>query len=528
MQEGKVNVLLVEDSASDTGLLMETLRDTAGDLFQVTALERLDEALRRLKTSAFDVMLLDLTLPDSEGVETFRAARAGAPHLPIILLTGVDDAAVGIEAMRQGIQDYLVKGHADGRQITRAIRYAIERKRSEEALRRMEERLGQTQKLESLGVLAGGIAHDFNNLLTVSLGHTELALQEVPPDSPAHLHLRRILGATRRAAELSRQMLAYSGRQPLALETLSLSGLVKKAKRIIEASISRKARLSYRLEEDLPLVLGDVTELSQVILNLVLNASQALGEAAGAITLVTRSLQCDRAMLDAVQMERFLPEGLYVCLEVSDTGCGMDAQTVAKAFDPFFTTKFVGRGLGLAVVQGIVRGHKGTITVESAPGKGSTFRILLPPAPVPSRREGPQVPLARPSGAGGTVLLAEDEELVRELGTLLLNRLGFSVLPAADGRQAVELFLAHRNEIVFVMLDLAMPRMDGAEALRELRRLQPDLRVIICSGYDEQRVSREIEGLGAVTFLQKPYQFTDLADKLQSLLSPSGWPKEKQ
>ena len=269
--------------------------------------------------------------------------------------------SLGVEAMRQGIQDYLVKGRADGRQIGRSIRYAIERKRNEEALRRMEERLRQIQKLESLGVLAGGIAHDFNNLLTVTLGHSELALAEVPADSPAHLHLRRIFGATQRAAALSRQMLAYSGKQPLALETLSLSDLVKKAGRMLEVSISRKARLSCRLAEGLPLVMGDATQLSQAMMNLVLNASQAIGENEGTITLVTRTLQCDRAFLDAVQMDRFLPEGLYVCLEVSDTGCGMDAQTMAKAFDPFFTTKFVGRGLGLAVVQGIVRGHKGRL-----------------------------------------------------------------------------------------------------------------------------------------------------------------------
>jgi two-component system, cell cycle sensor histidine kinase and response regulator CckA len=521
MSEGNVSVLLVEDSASDASLLVETLRETAGDLFQVTVLERLDEALRRLKANSFDVLLLDLSLPDSAGVETFRAARAGAPHVPIILLTGVDDEAVGVEAMRQGIQDYLVKGRADGRQIARAIRYAIERKRNEEALRRMEERLRQTQKLESLGVLAGGIAHDFNNLLTITLGHTELALAEAPADSPARLHLQRILESTQRAAELSRQMLAYSGRQPLALAPLGLSGLVKKASRMLEVSISRKVRLSYRLAEDLPPVLGDAAQMSQAIMNLVLNASEAIGEREGTITLATRTLRCDRAALDAVQMDRLLPEGLYVCLEVSDTGCGMDRQTVAKAFDPFFTTKFVGRGLGLAVVQGIVRGHKGTIMVESEPGKGATFRILLPPAPVPSRIERPQAPAPGRSGAGGTVLFAEDEEAVRELGTLLLNRLGFSVLLAANGREAVELFQAHRHEIVCAMLDLAMPILDGAEALRELRRLQPNLRVIICSGYDEQRVGTQLKGLGAVTFLQKPYQIADLSDKLQALLFPA-------
>ncbi len=255
-------------------------------------------------------------------------------------------------------------------------------------------------------------------------------------------------------------------------------------------------------------------------MNLVLNASEAVGEAEGTITLTTRTLLCDRALLDIVQMDRILPEGLYVCLDVTDNGCGMDPKTLAKAFDPFFTTKFVGRGLGLAVVQGIVRGHKGAILVESAPGKGTTFRILLPVAEAPSRSEGPQVPAAQGFNASGTVLFAEDEELVRELGALHLKRLGFSVLPAADGREALALFQAHRQEIVCAMLDLLMPIMDGAETLREFRRLQPDLRVIICSGYDEQRVATELKGLGAVVFLQKPYQVADLTDKLQALLLP--------
>jgi two-component system cell cycle sensor histidine kinase/response regulator CckA len=519
MSDGKVSVLLVEDSASDAELLRETLRETARDSFRVTVVVRLEEALRRLKTSPFDVLLLDLSLPDSEGAETFRAARAGAPHLPIILLTGVDDEAVGAEAMRHGIQDYLVKGRADGLQIVRAIRYAIERKRSEEALHRMEEHLRQVQKLESLGILAGGIAHDFNNLLTVTLGHAELALAEMPASSPTHVHLRQILASTQRAAELSRQMLAYSGKQPLALEPLSLSELVRSASRMLEVLVSRKLRLSYRLADDLPPVLGDAPQMNQAIRNLVLNAAEAIGERGGTITLATRTLQCDRALLDAIQMDRFLPEGLYVCLEVSDTGCGMDSQTAAKAFDPFFTTKFVGRGLGLPVVQGIVRGHKGTIMAESEPGKGATFRILLPPASAPPREGRPPTPAVRADGPGGAVLLAEDEEAVRELGTLLLNRLGFSVLAAADGREAVDLFKAHRGEIVCAMLDLAMPMMNGAEALRELRRLQPDLRVIICSGYDEQKVGGQLKGLGAVAFLQKPYQIADLTNKLNTLLA---------
>jgi two-component system, cell cycle sensor histidine kinase and response regulator CckA len=514
----RVRVLLVEDSASDASLLIETLRETSGDLFQVTIFERLDAALRLLKTNPFDVLLLDLSLPDSAGVETFQTARAGAPHLPIVLLTGVDDEAVGAEAMRQGIQDYLIKGRADGRQIARSIRYAIERKRNEEALRRMQERLRQTQKFESLQVLAGGIAHDFNNLFTVTLGHTELALAELPDSSPARLHLLEILTSTRRAAELSLQMLAYSGKQPLTLRSLDLSATARQATRTLDASLPPNVHLRSQLEEGLPPVLGDAAQLTQALHNLLLNASEAIGQREGTVSLGTRALQFDRAALDSALMDSPLAEGLYVCLEVSDSGCGMDGQTIAKAFDPFFSTKFIGRGLGLAVVQGIVRGHKGTIMVESQPGTGSTFRILLPAARAPSRTERPQVLAPTVPASGGTILLAEDEPGVRDLGILLLKGLGFSVLPVADGRQAVELFQAHRHEIVCVILDLAMPHLDGAETLRELRRIQPDLPAIICSGYDEQRAASQLKGLETFAFLQKPYQIADLGEQLRSLL----------
>jgi signal transduction histidine kinase len=386
ISQPSVRVLLVEDSPSDASLFQELLQETEAGRYVVTVLDRLDQALERLRHEPFDVLLLDLSLPDSDGIATFIEARAAAPQVPIVLSTGRDDAELATEAVRHGIQDYLVKGEANGRQIVRAISSAIERKRTERTLQRMAERLHQAQKLESLGAIAAGVAHDFNNLFTVTLANAQVGLAELPPQSPTRQHLQVILDSTLRAAELSQQMLAYTGKQPLALERCDLSQLVRDASRMLEVSLSKRVRLDYGLSEGLPPVRLDATRLRQAIYNLVTNAAEAMGEREGVIRLVTEAIMCDRARLDAAQAERGLPEGLYVVLAVTDTGCGMDAETLEKAFDPFFSTKSIGRGLGLAVVQGIVRAHSGAILVESKPQKGTTIRLLLPPDPVPAQR----------------------------------------------------------------------------------------------------------------------------------------------
>lgn len=519
MTTAPVKVMLVEENPAEARQLQVRLEETVENRFAFVHTNRLGDALERLEREPFDVILLDLNLPDSTGPVTFMRARAAAPELPIILLTGVDDEAVGSEAVREGVQDYLIKGQADGRQIARAIRYAIERKRAEEAERQMKERVRQTQKLESLGALAEGIAHDFNNLFTVALGHAELALMELPAASPAATHVGQILKATQRAAELSRQMLAYSGKARLVLEPVNLSRLIQDTNRMLEISVSKKIRLRYQLAEGLPAVLADPTQLRQAAMNLVLNAAEAIGDREGAITVTTLARPCDRAYLDTVGSDQRLAEGLYVGLEVADSGCGMDPATLARVFDPFFTTKFVGRGLGLAVVQGIVRSHRGAITVQSEPGRGTTFRILLPAAEAPARPGPPQTGVPEPWRGRGLVLLVDDEEMMRVMGTHLLERLGFSVLAAGDGAEAVKMFQARRGDIVCAILDMAMPRLNGAETLRELRQIQPDVRAIICSGYDEQQLNHKFQGLGSVAFVQKPYQLADLAQKLRLLLT---------
>jgi signal transduction histidine kinase len=308
-------------------------------------------------------------------------------------------------------------------------------KRAEEERRQLEAQIQHTQRLESLGVLAGGIAHDFNNLLTVILGNTDLALRDTPPGSPAREMLSEVKSAASRASVLTNQMLAYSGRGAFVVGTLELSRLVEEMGQLLHVSLPDKVQLELDLAADLPAIEADASQVHQIVMNLVTNAAEAIGDESGVITVHTCMLEADRACLAEARLVEELPEGPYVCLQVSDTGCGMDAETQAKLFDPFFTTKFVGRGLGLAAVHGIVRGHRGAIRVRSEVGKGTTVTVLLPysaeAAAVTAEPLAGQS--ADPLPPAGTVLVVEDEPGVRDLAKTMLERAGFVVLTAGDG-----------------------------------------------------------------------------------------------
>ncbi len=405
-----------------------------------------------------------------------------------------------------------------GTHILGVLRDMTERVEAEEERQNLEGQVRHAQKLESLGVLAGGIAHDFNNLLTSILGNTDLALMDLSPISPARESIKHIQEAARRAAELCRQMLAYSGKGRFVVEAVNLNKVVSEMGHLLSVSISKKTALAYELGDGLPAVEADATQIRQLIMNLITNASEALGDEGGVISVRTGTVACDRAYLSKAMLNRDCAEGTYVYFEVVDTGCGMDAETRERIFDPFFTTKFAGRGLGLAAVSGIVRGHEGALVVESQPGTGTTFRVLLPALDVqvaPARRA-TAMPM-RWRGTG-TILLVDDEDQVLTVVTRLLERLGFSVLTAANGRQAIDVFRQHADVIACVLLDLTMPEMDGEETFRELRRIRQDVCVLLASGYDEDEVARRFAGKGLAGFIAKPYQYVDLLEKLRSLL----------
>jgi two-component system cell cycle sensor histidine kinase/response regulator CckA len=414
--------------------------------------------------------------------------------------------------------------------ILAVVRDISDRKRIEEERLALERQVQHAQKLESLGVLAGGIAHDFNNLLMTILGNADLALDDISPMSPARENLREIEKTAKRAAELAKQMLAYSGKGNFVIQPINLNELVSEMGHMLQVSISKKAVLKYNFADRLPLFEGDATQLRQVIMNLITNASDAIGDQSGIIAISTGAMDCSSDYLNTTTIASLpglsdpLPEGVYVYVEVADTGCGMDMDTQQKLFDPFFTTKFTGRGLGMAAVQGIVRGHNGTIKVYSEVGKGTTFKVLFPVSENSALvREyfGNKTQDATWRGQG-TVLLVDDEESVRAVGKLMLEKIGFKVLTAADGRQALEVFNAHTDDIVCVLLDLTMPHLNGEEAFREMRHVRQNVKVIITSGYNENDATQRFIGKGLAGFIQKPYSFSLLAAKMRAVLEKEG------
>ena len=390
-----------------------------------------------------------------------------------------------------------------------------ERKRAVDERLKLEQQLLHAQKLESLGVLAGGIAHDFNNILTSIIGNADLALMRINPESPAIDNLHNIEKASARAADLAKQMLAYSGKGKFVISNHNTNDLLEEMLHILQVSISKKAVLRLNLTRPLPLIEADATQIRQVIMNLVINASEAIGDKSGVIAITTGCMDCDRSYLKDVWLDENINDGLYVFIEIADTGCGMNKETLAKLFDPFFTTKFTGRGLGMAAVLGIVRGHKGAVKVYSEPGKGSTFKILLPASGKPAEIFNHDTRNDQWKGAG-TVLLVDDEETVRGIGAEMLKELGFNVVTANDGREAIEAYKA-KEVISFVILDLTMPHMDGEHCFRELRTLNPKVKVIMSSGFSELEVTQKFVGKGLAGFIQKPYKLSTLRDGIIGL-----------
>ncbi len=403
--------------------------------------------------------------------------------------------------------------------VVGVVRDVTEQRRVEDERRKLEDWIRQAQKLESLGLMAGGIAHDFNNLLTPILGDASLALIDLPPDSGVRARLERIQKAGQRAAMLTNQLLDYAGRGSLVTEPLDLSRLVAELGELLELTVARKAELQLRLPPDLPRVQADVTQLSQVVMNLITNAAEAISGVGGRIDVAAGVVSATRADLERMLLGEELREGSYVFVEVTDTGCGMTPETRARIFDPFFTTKFTGRGLGLAAVLGIVRAHRGAIEIASKPGRGTRFRVLFPACPR-VERAAPAQPFAEPQRPAlrGKLLVVDDDPGVLEVASETLARAGFDVLRAEDGAAALAIFRQHADEIRVVLLDLNMPGASGEDTLDAIHRIRPDVKIVLISGYSQDRTAGRFAQSELAGFLQKPFLPGALIEVVCSLL----------
>ncbi len=384
--------------------------------------------------------------------------------------------------------------------------------------KREREQLQHSQRLESLGVLAGGIAHDFNNLLTAILGNAGLARTVLPQHSPADELLDNVESASMRAAELCKQMLAYSGKGQFVVQRVNLTALVREMLTLVEVSIQKNVVLRFELSDTLPDIEADAAQMQQIIMNLVINASEAIEDNRGVIRVRTDVVHLNKSSSEANYLKEDLAPGEYVCFEISDTGCGMSEATIERIFDPFFTTKFTGRGLGMSAILGIVRGHHGAISIRSQVGRGSTFRVLLPST------SGCEIDVPagnldiEPVGGRGTILIVDDEESILKTAAMILESAGFEVLSARDGQEAVDLYATHHHAIRAVLLDMTMPVMGGQETFEALRKVDPAVVVVLTSGYSEEAATESFEGLGLSGFIQKPYTAKELRKKFIGLL----------
>lgn len=628
-----IQVLLVEDSPTDALLTRESLGDSSQ--FNVTQVCRLGEAVSLFAGQKKDVVLLDLGLPDSQGMETLQKFRHHVPGVPVIVLTASDNEELAIQAAQEGAQEYLVKDQLHAGNLRRAIRYVVERNRTEEALRlrdraiqavsqgilitdatrpdnpivyaspgfekltgyraaevlgkncrflqgpdtnqqaladirraikagqecstellnyrkdgspfwnalfltpvrdeagrlthyvgvqvdvtgkkKLESQYRQAQKMEAVGRLAGGVAHDFNNLLTVINGYCQVLASILPPQDKASEMVGMIARAGERAADLTRQLLTYSRKQIQTIQVLNLNQVLASTEKILRRMIGEDVELVLMPGAGLHLVKADPGQIEQVVMNLAVNARDAM-PTGGTLTIQTENLQlAERSAQGTFE----IPAGSYVVLSVTDTGGGMDVLTQAHVFEPFFTTKEPGKGtgLGLAMVYGIVKQNNGYITVDSVLNRGTTFRIYLPNVREAERpHPGPRETANLPKGTE-TILLVEDEKEVRALTGYLLQQQGYKVLAASSGAEALEMSIRHDGPIDLLLTDVVMPNMSGRHVAEALRMRHPRMRVLYLSGYTNDTILRYGIMDAETAFLQKPFRVSDLAHKVREVLN---------
>ena len=517
---------------TDQDLLQQTLR----------SLQRLEQAQRIGQIGDFQCNLVEHRIDGS--AECFRilgfGESAGTVNLDLVLgrvidedrpriaaelarleTADVEDFAFDCDLLVQGEQRCVsARGIVERRDdeaawLVGVVQDVTSRQESERETRDIAERLHENQRLASLGSLAGGVAHDFNNLLVGILGNADLALTE--PQIPAEVsrRLEDVVSASRRAADLTNQLLAYSGKGRFVVQSTNLNEIVRDVITDTAHCIPPGCELRRRMAESLPAIDCDVAQMRQVIMNLILNAAEAIDDDAGVITLTTGVQTCSEEYLKATLVEQDFPRGRYVFIEVTDNGCGMDEATRARVFEPFFTTKFSGRGLGMSAALGIIKSHNGTLTLSSDVSHGTGVRVLIPAVETKAITAREHDSPSDWAGTG-TVLVIDDEPAVRQLAARVLEGYEFAVITAANGQEGIDLFREHTEDINLVILDLNMPRLDGEETFWELRQIKPDVKVILTSGYDEQEATSAFVGKGLAGFVAKPFLAHDLLKAIKA------------
>jgi two-component system, cell cycle sensor histidine kinase and response regulator CckA len=509
-----VRILLVDDDPQARALIEMALTDATFDpLIEVAPTAR--NGMNRIKADEHDIYLIDQRLPDGTGIGLIHEAKLQGAHKPFILMTGHGSGELDEEASREGAADYVEK-HMVAAHLERSIRYALRNWQSSRLLHDRDEQLRQAQKMEAIGRLAGGVAHDFNNLLTAIIGYTEVLAERSGLDDRSRRDVASIRKAADRAAALTRQLLAFSRKQVLTPTVLDLnetaSGLLQMLPRVIGDHIKTRVLLA----SDLARVKADASQMEQVLVNLVLNARDAM-TTGGHLTIETANVTLTDARLRGENLT--LRPGPYVMLAVTDTGTGMDAATRARAFEPFFTTKPKGKGtgLGLATVYGIVEQSGGAISLDSAPGRGTSFRIYLPATSATADHVRPEPPPIRDATGTETVLLVEFSDSVRDLSAQALRRRGYTVHEARDADEAIEWTTRTGVKPHLLVTDVMIPGLSGPRLASLLLQQNPRLRVLYLSGYTDDSMDVDADVLGGA-LLQKPFTPAALAERVRQAL----------
>ena len=519
MSGNSIKVLLIEDNRGDARLIQEILSEGTWRLFEIECAERLSAGLEALSAVAFDVVLLDLSLPDSSGLDTLAVIQAGYSHTPVVVLTGLDDDILAVEAVRRGAQDFLVKGNINADLLSRSIRYSIERKNAEKEKNQLQLKLAQAQKMEAIGTLAGGVAHDLNNVLTGLINYPELLLKKMEKNSPYRENILKIKRSGEKAASIVQDLLTLARRGASVAKVANIENTVREYLISPECEKLRQFHpevlIKTDFEENLLNILGSPVHLAQTVMNLVSNAAESMPDG-GEILISTKNIYIDSPSKE----HDGLKQGNYAVLTVSDTGIGMTPDDIKRIFEPFYTKKVMGRsgtGLGLAVVWGTIKDHNGHIDVKSTVGEGTTFTLYFPATGKELEKDQYGSSVKDYMGKGQSILVIDDVKEQREVAYEILSELSYSVTTVSKGEEAVEYL--KNNAVDLLFLDMIMdPGINGLETYKEILKLHPGQKAIIVSGYSITEHVKEARRLGAGQYIRKPYTLEKLGIAIKTEL----------